>query len=440
MTKILVCLLSAMMWVAGAQAQSAEFVFRAPGLRVQQVALQAGERRIELPYDSIRPLRFIFSDFPGGYARLEFGRVQKMIYLERGKTLETDYKRVRGSQDSPYHFSGDLAAENRWLDEHEMLLPVRLSPEMTAKETVGLLQQEAGRKKKEIESRGFTPAFTSLETQRQAFGVYASFRNCRNRDSQLYAFLSEQVKHEESALLPCDVYRTFLLDALFALAGEGKEGYDPYTYADFQLNYISKQLKNKALKGFLASSVIIIYMERRGTDRIEPLLKTARHLLCTSEEKQQVEEVYAKWHAMAKGTPAGEFVFHDLEDKPVALSDFRGNYVFIDCWATWCGPCRKELAPLRQLEHDYAGRGIVFLSISGDDKPDKWKKYVAEQQLGGTQVIDPPGSDFKRRFDVNAIPRFILIDPDGLVYDAMAPRPSEPACRNLLDAVIGGRE
>lgn len=427
-------ILSAMALTVCAGSRQAVVSFEAPGLKVENVSLEAGGERLEMAYDSAGIMRLALKDFCGGYAWLEFGRVRKMIYLEKGKEVKVRYQRVRGSQESPYTFTGDLAAENRWIDENERPAPVMLTQDITPAETLRLIEEDAERKRLSIRKQGFSQQFAELESKREAFAAFGCFRNFRNWDGSQYPFLKEHIR-EERGLLPCDVYRSFLSEALFALAGEGKTGYSPFEYTDFQLRYIHDNLKDKAIKSFLASSVILGYLERRGTDRIEELMKMARRSLNTEEDREKVEEVFRKWNAVARGTSAGDYTFADRDGKPVALSDFRGKYVFIDCWATWCGPCRKELEPLRKLEHEYAGKNIVFLSISSDEDRDKWKKYVAEQKLEGVQVIDSSASEFSRHFAINGIPRFIMIDPKGNVYDAMAPRPSEPACRMMLDEV-----
>ena len=141
---------------------------------------------------------------------------------------------------------------------------------------------------------------------------------------------------------------------------------------------------------------------------------------------------------MAKGQSIPEFTFLDIDDKEVALSEFKGKYVYIDCWATWCGPCKQQLPALKQLEHKYKGKDIVFVSISSDSDSNKWKNMVKEQKLGGVQLIKtlPTYSEFSDLFMINAIPRFIILDKEGKVFDANVTRPSDPATVELLDGLL----
>lgn len=122
------------------------------------------------------------------------------------------------------------------------------------------------------------------------------------------------------------------------------------------------------------------------------------------------------------------------------LSDFKGKYVYIDVWATWCGPCRAEIPFLKKTEEKYEGKNIAFVSISVDVQKDfeKWKKFVDEKQLGGVQLFADQdwNSDFMKSFSINSIPRFILIDPTGKIVSADAARPSSPKLQEQLDALL----
>ena len=138
----------------------------------------------------------------------------------------------------------------------------------------------------------------------------------------------------------------------------------------------------------------------------------------------------------AKGTVSPTFSnYENHRGGTTSLSDFKGKYVYIDIWATWCGPCKVEIPYLKKLESKYHDRNIEFVSISVDDDRrsgtmerahDAWKKMVTEKELTGVQLFTGNGwkADFVQDYKVNGIPRFILIAPDGTIVDADAPRPS----------------
>ncbi len=134
------------------------------------------------------------------------------------------------------------------------------------------------------------------------------------------------------------------------------------------------------------------------------------------------------------------FDYVNFKGGTTKLSDLNGKYVYIDVWATWCGPCRAEIPFLKKVEEKYHDKNIAFVSISVDVDKDleKWKKFVEEKQLGGIQLFADKNwsSDFMKSFSINSIPRFILIDPSGKVVSADAARPSSPKLQEQLDGLL----
>ena len=122
------------------------------------------------------------------------------------------------------------------------------------------------------------------------------------------------------------------------------------------------------------------------------------------------------------------------------LEDLKGKYVYIDVWATWCGPCRGEIPFLQKIEEKYKGKNITFVSLSIDAEKDfeKWKTFVKDKSLGGVQLFGEKAGilNFITTFGINTIPRFILIDPAGKVVDSDAARPSEARLETLFDSLL----
>lgn len=141
-----------------------------------------------------------------------------------------------------------------------------------------------------------------------------------------------------------------------------------------------------------------------------------------------------------EGIMAPEFNYTNHKGGKTKLSSLKGKYLYIDIWATWCGPCRVEIPHLQKLEDSYKGKNIEFISISIDAQKDfeKWKKFVADTQLGGIQLFADNDwkSEWIQAFKIDGIPRFILIGPDGKVINPNAARPSSPELKPLLDKLL----
>jgi thiol-disulfide isomerase/thioredoxin len=134
------------------------------------------------------------------------------------------------------------------------------------------------------------------------------------------------------------------------------------------------------------------------------------------------------------------FDYENHKGGTTKLEDLKGKYVYIDVWATWCGPCRAEIPSLKKVEEMYHDKNIAFVSISVDVDKDheKWKNFVSEKQLGGIQLFADKNwnSDFMISYGINSIPRFILIDPNGKIIKSDAARPSSPQLKEELDKLL----
>ncbi len=140
------------------------------------------------------------------------------------------------------------------------------------------------------------------------------------------------------------------------------------------------------------------------------------------------------------GKTAPTFDYENHAGGKTKLSDLAGKYVYIDVWATWCGPCRGEIPFLQKIEEKYHDKKIAFVSISVDEDKDheKWKKFVTDKSLGGIQLFADKNwySEFITSFGINSIPRFILIDPKGVVLSADELRPSDSKLQEKLDSLL----
>lgn len=154
-------------------------------------------------------------------------------------------------------------------------------------------------------------------------------------------------------------------------------------------------------------------------------------------EKERENLIYV---TKLNNKPSPSFDFINYKGGKSKLEDFKGKYVYIDVWATWCGPCLREIPHLKKTEELYRGKDIVFVSISTDELKDleKWKKMIVTKSMSGIQLLedDSLGSLFSKHYKVTSIPRFILIDPKGVIVASDAARPSDPLLKEKLDALL----
>ena len=138
------------------------------------------------------------------------------------------------------------------------------------------------------------------------------------------------------------------------------------------------------------------------------------------------------------GEAATDFTYPDKDGNNVALSDFIGSVVYVDVWATWCGPCRAEMPFLHDLEAEYSDKNVTFIGVSVDEEKNRqvWLDMMEEKDMQGVQIFADGWSQITKDYAINGIPRFMLFDTEGNVSNLNADRPSSDDIRPAIDALL----
>lgn len=210
--------------------------------------------------------------------------------------------------------------------------------------------------------------------------------------------------------------------------------FDRAKYDAIQLK-IFKTIKTQSIKNGLAPN--ISYGINPANEMSEELYKELMANITDENFKKELTEKFEKIKTLVKGKPSPKFNYENHKGGTTSLDDLKGKFVYIDVWATWCGPCKAEIPFLKEVEKKYHGKNIEFVSISIDNEKDHetWKNFVTEQQLGGIQLYADNAwqSQFVKDYVIDGIPRFILVDTEGNIVSADAPRPSNEKLIELFD-------
>ena len=174
-------------------------------------------------------------------------------------------------------------------------------------------------------------------------------------------------------------------------------------------------LHGKVLYFFLSGEIIDDFQRSRfdqGEQRLTEFLQDNPY----PEYTEVVEEVVRETAKLKPGQPAPDFTLEDLEGQSVSLSDFKGQAVFLDFWASWCGPCIMAVPYLEKIKQRTRDQKVVFLNISLDPA-DEWHPAVDEHGLTGVHVHAPGGwqSAVAQLYQIRSIPTYLLVGPDGLL-------------------------
>jgi thiol-disulfide isomerase/thioredoxin len=148
-----------------------------------------------------------------------------------------------------------------------------------------------------------------------------------------------------------------------------------------------------------------------------------------TEKKQQLMKVQI-------GKPAPVFTLFNDQGKAFSLADFKGKVIYIDLWASWCGPCRQEMPAYKKLSEKFkTNPQVAFISIAVYDGEKEWRNALKEEKPDWLQLYDKDRT-VAQAYVANAIPKYILIDKEGKMLSFDAPGPGNVQAEQLINEAI----
>lgn len=182
----------------------------------------------------------------------------------------------------------------------------------------------------------------------------------------------------------------------------------PKLYDEYA-SMIPQYRKSNALVVYLYSYYASATMQKQ-MEMINSFDKSMRNNYFIKQMLEKMEQV----KACEVGQPAPDFELISDKGESVKLSSLKGKYVLIDFWASWCGPCKKEIPNLKKVYEEYKDKGLQLIGVSIDDSEARWRKAIEEEQLHYLQLLDAKKVTMKL-YDYQGIPFIILLSPEGVI-------------------------
>lgn len=203
------------------------------------------------------------------------------------------------------------------------------------------------------------------------------------------------------------------------------------------------EMANPSVRAMLAKNMALFCMmdiDVDNTGKYEPLFAEIERFV--PDNPEIVEACRAKMAAVLSslpGSPVPEATLVTPDGNRILFSSLLGKVLYVDVWATWCGPCLNEGPYFKALAEKYKDDGrICFVSMSVDDTDAPWLEYLEKEKPFWTQVRldESRKGDFNKKVDISTIPRFFLIDADGRFIDADCARPSSGEIESIIEKAL----
>ncbi len=393
-----------------------------------------------------------------GFHALGIGRNNTVMYLKQGDILKfkVDVKDFSNS----LTFTGEGAEENNYLAAKmagksvaNNYVQFYSQEEADFKSAIAKLKSENEQRLDSLKNADETflalarqnlvyDDYEYLNTYKQRHGYYTRKENYEPSEGFIPEALENMVYDDAQAYKSSTAYKNLAIQTTLDDMFLEIEDQLPNVTAE-QLGSMNDikipELKDDVVQ-FVGSFIV-----SPGNEHMESVYEFMSSQVTSDKVKADLAEVYEKNKNLIKGKPSPEFVnYENHKGGQTSLADLKGKYVYVDVWATWCGPCIREIPSLKKVEEQFHNENIEFVSTSIDElgSRDKWFDMVNDKDLGGMQLMADKAwkSDFVQAYGIDGIPRFILIDPDGNIVSADAPRPSNPKLIELLESELGIEE
>jgi len=368
------------------------------------------------------------------------------LYLDKGAqlTLSADME----DWDATVDFSGDLANENRFLLNNAR----EVEPQFSQNQTFTLYRSATAKEFMAYADEKFNTSLNLLKEYEKENKLKKSFKDFFLTDirytkyssliyyspyfahfngtvpelpENFYDFLDEAMNFSDDHFRVrsfCSFLNDYTNHLKTSLAEE-----IPADLNDFEKGvWIANNSFTGKAKDYALTNLINSELNwgdfARGEAAYNDFIQSTKY----ADLKSILQATYESALKVSPGNAAPVFSLTSIDGEEVSLADFKGKVVYLDFWASWCGPCMREVPHAKELKKRFEGvDDLVFLYVSVDEDQEAWRRTVEQHQIQGVHLnINGMSNETAKQYNIKGVPSFFIIDREGVIHDNNPGRPS----------------
>lgn len=349
---------------------------------------------------------------------------------------------------------GDNASINTFINANRFFGHPKTGVEMYTPQWQKDCKEELNNLCNKLAQGGFSEDFVKMHKLYYQFGYYTQQLNA----PLMAAFMKKELK------LP-DSYYDFLKTVRFdspdilsipkwfetmsnALGEMEKRGIIPVDKDRFMQIY-AERIENEKVRSTFLVQLLDLTLKKGYSDNFPAYVESIRNKITGEKDQAALKGLEAKYTILKemnkeilRGMPAPDFTAVDVNGKEYKLSDFTGKVIVLDFWFTGCVPCKMEMPYMESIAESMKDAPVQFISMSldtGNQLLSAWKEMTKDKK-GAVLNLNVPGgfkSPLAQKFGIRSVPRIVIIDQQGKVYDSNALRPSDPKLKQTVETLTG---
>lgn len=364
----------------------------------------------------------------------EYGKYRLLLYLQPEKYTEVFVNLDTSALGA--EFRGEGSIENEILNGKYRTSDSDIDFCLEEKAFISVLEMKMQTYGRLLDSLGLESRFTERMKEKEKYRLFAALgyypelhagmtEDKNYRPSGFYTDYVRKLILDDGALLAFEEYREALPAWIKIYSGKDLQKGDAFESLQSALQFIDTAFTDPGIREFVIDNRIVGYVEKEGIDSLTKLEAIYRMNVKEAGRIKRFLHLCEAWKKIRPGEAALPLRGYTRDSSVVALTDYKGRYIYLLFWKTGCPASRREVKYMKEVNLRFKRRKIVFVAVSCDRNRKEWEKFLTREQAGGIQWFAENADSELEYYRIRQLPHAVLIDPDGKIAEVSVALPSE---------------